>query len=761
MNDKSNEQFILKIIKFAPLIFILIASILSTTYISLNYINTLKKEKIKIEEDYIQFNKELINKNINIAYDYINNFKSKTEIRLNKELKEQIYSAHAMMTSIYNEFKDTKTKEEIILIIKTALDNVTFNNGRSYFSIHSMDGVNIFHGIIKEIEGTVVLNRRDILGDYPVREAINIAKTKGEGPLNWYYYKPKDRSKEYEKRGFIKKFEPYDFIITTAEYVDDFNNQIKEEILEYLKAIEYLDKGYIFVIDKNNGDFLLTRSKYSGIKELSINNDFVKIFNDFVNSSKEDTYSEYNFKGENKFFSRKISYMKKIEMYDWIIGTGFNLDNLYLKINEKQKELEKEYNEYIYVTLIIAIAMTILFLLGSILLSKLLEKKFLKYKQNLERQILENIKQKETLLRAQEVAHIGDWKLDLQTSDIYWSDEIVRIFGLENNNKNIFNLEVLKTKIFPEDLASFENSINDCINKNIDHKVIYRIKKSNNDIRWIDCRGRLESDKLSIIGTVQDITDNKKLEIEKQQKDELFYQQSKMAAMGEMIGNIAHQWRQPLSTISTVSTGTKIQKEMDCLSDEELFIALTSINNSVQYLSKTIDDFRDFFNPSNNKVSEFDVSNSILKTLNLVKAQFVAKDIEIVQNIQECKIESIENELIQVLINILNNARDALINKEDQKRLIFINIYLKNDNLHIDIKDNANGIPEDILNRIFEPYFTTKHKSQGTGIGLYMSKEIVEKHLDGKLLVTNVSYEYDGLNYHGACFSIIVPITMA
>ena len=754
MLDTSNEKKILKIIKFAPLLFILIASIFTTFYISFHYMKNLKIEKEKIEIDYVQSNKNLIKNNIDTIYNYINDANNKSKIRLKKELTEQIYNIHSMITAIYNEFKDTKTQEEIINIIKNTLENIKYNNGRGYFSIHTMDGVNIFHGMDKKLEGTFVLNRKDIMGDYPVREAIDIAKTKGEGFLSWYYYKPDDRTRNFEKFGIVKKFEPYNMIITTAEFVEDFNKQIKAETINYLKTIEFVDKGYVFVIDERNGDFLLTRTNFTNVKKIDKSNTFVNAFYYFDNSDEKDTYLEYDYKGQYDFSSKKISYLKKVEVYDWIIGTGFNLDNLNLKIKAKQKELEKDYDEHISVALISAISMTILFLLSSMLLSKLLERKFLTHKENLEKQIQENHNQKETLLRAQKVAHIGDWKFDLKTNEIYWSDEILSIFGFTNNDKRIVSPEFVKNFIFEEDISVFEKSITNCIKEGTEHKSIYRIKRVDNEIRWLDCRGKLEDDGLSVIGTIQDITDNKNLEIEKQQKDELLYQQSKMAAMGEMIGNIAHQWRQPLSTISTASTGTKIQKEMDCLSDEDLIHSLTSINNSAQYLSKTIDDFRDFFNPSNNKVSEFDISDAISKTLNLVKAQFVAKDIEIVQNIQDCKIQSIENELIQVLINILNNARDALVVKENQRRLIFLNTYSENDTLHIEIKDNAQGIPEDIIDRIFEPYFTTKHQSQGTGIGLYMSKEIIEKHLNGKIEVINKKYVYDNIEYLGACFSI-------
>jgi len=235
--------------------------------------------------------------------------------------------------------------------------------------------------------------------------------------------------------------------------------------------------------------------------------------------------------------------------------------------------------------------------------------------------------------------------------------------------------------------------------------------------------------------------------------------QSKNAAMGEMLVNIAHQWRQPLSAISTAATGVQIQKEMNCLSDKELDSSLVAINKSAQYLSTTIDDFRDFLNPSNIKESEFNISSTISKTFHLINAQFLEKEIEVIQNIEEYKLISIENELIQVLINILNNARDVLITKKNQRKLIFTNTYRKDDISYIEILDNAGGVDESIIDRIFEPYFTTKHQSQGTGIGLYMSEEIVHKHLNGKLSVSNEIYTYEGVEYAGAKFIISIPLS--
>ncbi|MBP7226502.1 MAG: PAS domain-containing protein, partial [Aliarcobacter sp.] len=124
----------------------------------------------------------------------------------------------------------------------------------------------------------------------------------------------------------------------------------------------------------------------------------------------------------------------------------------------------------------------------------------LKYKEDLEGQILENQKQKETLLRAQKVAHIGDWKLDINTNKVFWSNEVIRILGMQNKNKDDFGVELLKNVVIEEDISNLVNSLNACINTGAEHKVIYRIKKPNNEIRWIDCRGELDEDKLSIIG---------------------------------------------------------------------------------------------------------------------------------------------------------------------------------------------------------------------------------------------------------------------
>ncbi|MAD41407.1 MAG: hypothetical protein CL623_03345 [Arcobacter sp.] len=246
---------------------------------------------------------------------------------------------------------------------------------------------------------------------------------------------------------------------------------------------------------------------------------------------------------------------------------------------------------------------------------------------------------------------------------------------------------------------------------------------------------------------------NKEIQ-ENKSKTKLLSEQAKMASLGEMLGNIAHQWRQPLSVISSAATGTRFQKEMDMLEDKDFYRAMDSINNSAQYLSQTIEDFRGFFNPKNRKVKEFQISKTIDKVLNIINAQFVAKDITIIKSIENITFKSIENEIIQVLINILNNSKDALIDKEIKNKLIFINVYKKDETIYIEVLDNAGGIKDDVIDKVFEPYFTTKHQSNGTGIGLYMSHDIVINHLMGSLSVSNEEFEHKSVNYIGAKFTI-------
>jgi len=250
-----------------------------------------------------------------------------------------------------------------------------------------------------------------------------------------------------------------------------------------------------------------------------------------------------------------------------------------------------------------------------------------------------------------------------------------------------------------------------------------------------------------------------KEEIEKNRdKEAQLAEQAKLVSMGEMIGNIAHQWRQPLSIISTSATGLILQQEYQTLSEENLIKGCNNINDSAQYLSKTIDDFKNFIKGDRTK-KEFKLNDTLNSFLNLVEASVKTHNIKIIlETTNDIHINGYENELIQCLINITNNAKDILVEKNIEHSLIFINTTIVNNNAVIKIKDNAGGVPKNILPKIFEPYFTTKHQSQGTGLGLHMAYNLIVDGMKGRLEVHNQTYIYEKSTYSGAEFVIKIPL---
>jgi PAS domain S-box-containing protein len=258
------------------------------------------------------------------------------------------------------------------------------------------------------------------------------------------------------------------------------------------------------------------------------------------------------------------------------------------------------------------------------------------------------------------------------------------------------------------------------------------------------------------IAVFSDITLQKEQEKLLHEKEKLLFQQSKLSSMGEMIGNIAHQWRQPLSVISSSTSAIKLYEQEGIYSKEEVIEFIDVILNSTKYLSNTIDDFRNFYKEDSEKI-DFDVKLAINNSLNLIKTELVKQNINVVfVNEESFNICGTRNQFLQVMINILINAKDAFLEKDIINKAIFIDFYQDSQNNIIEIYDNAGGIDEDVIEHIFEPYFTTKHKSLGTGIGLYMSEEIITKQLKGQIFVSNKHFTYKYKECKGAEFKIII-----
>ncbi len=230
------------------------------------------------------------------------------------------------------------------------------------------------------------------------------------------------------------------------------------------------------------------------------------------------------------------------------------------------------------------------------------------------------------------------------------------------------------------------------------------------------------------------------------EKDHMIIKQSRQAAMGEMIGNIAHQWRQPLNSIGVIVQNIEDAYNYDELTKEYMVEKINNVMTLLSYMSHTIDDFRNFFKPDKEKQS-FSIAESVKNSLSFMDANFSHNNIKVeVDVVEDIKIWGYPNEYAQVLLNILNNARDIIKEREIKNGEITIRVNASYSRSVVEIEDNGGGIKPDVIEKIFEPYFTTKE--MGTGLGLYMSKMIVEKNMGGELKVENRG--------NGAVFTLLI-----
>jgi C4-dicarboxylate-specific signal transduction histidine kinase len=232
-------------------------------------------------------------------------------------------------------------------------------------------------------------------------------------------------------------------------------------------------------------------------------------------------------------------------------------------------------------------------------------------------------------------------------------------------------------------------------------------------------------------------------------KDKLMFQQAKLASMGEMLGNISHQWRQPLMEISSIFLPIEAKINLDMpIENDEILESIQKLNDITVFMSTTIDDFKNFFASDKAKI-HFEVLEQIKSTINIISNSLKMYEIKLDIIIQKNPVLlGYKNEYSQVLINIINNAKDILIQRKIQNPKIKIVISENSKNIITKIEDNGGGIKINPIEKVFDPFFTYE-KLNGSGIGLFMSKLIIENNMNGKLLANN--------NKDGAVFTIIIP----
>lgn len=610
------------------------------------------------EENFIQENKNAIKSKVLLINSLIEEENARVEKELKEDIKEKLDIAFSVADNIYRADKDRLSYAQLRQKVAEHLSVIRFYENRGYYHILDYDSeVVLGHGI-KNLIGKDFSGFKDAKGTKIIQKQKELIEKNGIAYVKLYFYKPDDPTHFYPKMIVAAKYEPLNLLIGTGEYLDVVEQRVKARVIERVFTRNAIDrKNYIFIheiLKPEGGEgfarILATLAKGQNVGKL-VSSHFKdargyayreemlkKLYKD------GEAYVQYYFSKPNSTNpSPKLSYFYFNKEWNWIIGSGFYMDEYEAEL-EKLKEnvyqrLQEQKNEKLYTVFMILVVITLVALV--------------------------------ILLRYRNV------------------------------------------------IASYTG----------------KITEQNREL--LEYQNRLE--------------ERVKEEVSKQREQEkIMIQQSRLAAMGEMIGNIAHQWRQPLNSLGLLLQNQKRLFDRNQLNSDKVNEATKKAMMLIEQMSRTIDDFREFFKPSKQKKC-FVIGESIEQSIQLMQSSLEHAGIDIQSKLSDSlEVMGYPHELSQVLLNLYSNARDAILASKKSGGVIQIECRQSGQYAQITVTDNGGGIPETVLPYIFDPYFTTKEEGRGTGIGLYMSKTIIEKHMDGKLTAFNVE--------HGACFEIALPM---
>ena len=690
-----------KLLTYIPQIFLILVAILLIV-ISFFVIEYKKNNDIKLlleQQKYIK--QKILSKYINSVSIEINNHLLNTE----QELKKNAYLLKGLQANIV----DTKT-----LINKHIKDIESKKNIR--FILFDQD-LNTIYGldIIKNIEKLIFNHPND-----PTYIGLTLLYLSSQGQSTSFSWK--DDVKQTIQLSYIEKSFDGKYFIGAFSYVDYQENLIQTAFLNYIREDKNDLKNYYFWI-------------YNKTRRNSFN---------FNNKKKWNI--ALNIDSKNKIFYN-------FDKQEIMIGITQKTDFIKNKIEKIKIDYMRKRNFNIF----IIVMSSFLLMAFSSLFSSFIKGIFSSYNirfENKNRQ-LKKLKQRYEL--AVIASNDGLWDTNLETGNTFFSKKWLDMLGYNAGEISSYKdwLELLHEK----DREEIEKTITEyTLSKQEKHLICeYRLKTKKGTYKWILARGKVfddrEKKRKRLLMMTMDIDEKKettkhlkmlvKKEVTKnEEKQRLLIQQNKLAAMGEMIGAIAHQWRQPLNNISLIIHFIRDNVRDEKFQKEMLNTYINRAKEQITYMSETIDDFRNFYKPSKDSTI-FGVKKAINSTIAIIQTQIKKDDIQIYIKGESIFIEGYENEFKQAILNILTNAKDAI--KSEKKRnpnlkgQIDIELSQKDTKAEITLFNNGGNASEEVLERMFEPYFTTKFEDKGTGIGLYMTKTIIENSMGGSIVAKNIA----------------------
>jgi len=651
-----DEVNIFRVVKIMPLFIILIAFFSIYILYKNNQIH-LNKEVERLTEQVMNEKEQAMEGEVLSVYDFIKQQRSLTTERIEKNIRQKVYEAHTIASSIYNNNRD-KNDAQLKKLIIDALRNIRFSDGRGYFFIYDRKGINMMHPILPDIENTNLWDFKDIKGKYVIRELSQLSMQQGAETLRWWWKKPSDPQTEYEKIGYVEHFSPFDWFIGTGDYVLDYEEQLKKELLVSINKIRYGKEGYIFVIDQM-GDYLShVKKQYIGTNRIDYKDaNGVLITQEILNIARSGQ-GFFSYEGSVKpstgKASQKRSFVIGIDDWQWAIGSGAYLDDIAEIVSERTIRLKEKNSKELVQNLIFAVVISLMLFVLSLFFTKVLKKHFSQYQKTVHEKNL----------------------------------------SLYNLNLNLERLVLSRTTALATANSDLKSTLSD-----------------------------LES------------TQSKLVESEK------------MASMVGLVAGMAHELNTPLGIM--VTSISQLETEIGAMFEKFTSQKLTRkdlqevekswlmghrlLNDNLQRSVHLVQSFKSLSTyTSDDDLQTFPIKFIVDSVIDTFVNQF--KKVGVTLNIDVDKDLIITNYqwvLGEVLRQLINNSLTHGFTEIETPR---IDINIQRHAEKIDIYYADNGIGSENIDKIFEPFYTTKRGSECTGLGLPIIYNQVTHKLSGSIM---------------------------
>ena len=693
----------------STIIIIIVATVIGSILIKTeydnfkNHIKNFKDTLIEREKFYIKTTVE--NMKNDIEFEKISILNNKK-----RRIKNQSIIAYNLAYSLYEKTKPLSKNEQINLI-KTSLKNISKKENDINYFILDTKGNLLLNTQNPNEEGVNFLDFEDINGVKFINKMID-TKINEQNYVEYFWYKPS------KKITYSRHLEELGIVIGSSSFLESRDTELKEKLLKKIILQKFNEEEFLIIYKINSLNNISTESNLLIERNIDTEKEDIKAIEELMIDS--------NYKGNDFIFyanNQKLVYGTFLNKLRYFISVGSNLSHIY-DIVQKEKEISlKNLNSNISKLLILIVIMAFIFFILSVAFTKKIEKILKKYKENV---ILNEEKYQLLFNHSNDAFIISEIEND-EASIISCNNTALKVTSYKEN-------DLLQTDFFKLfiDLDIQEIKAQKSLFKTV------KLENKNGKIKTIELNVIIYEyeNKELLFASLRDVSQRAKLIEEKSKQENMLIQKSKMAAMGEMIGNIAHQWRQPLAQVSGLFFDIESAYDYKELDKKYLSQRIDEANDLLEYMSKTIDDFRNFFNP-NSLDEDFLICDAVENALNIINSTLKYHNIKLEIDCHEtCIIHGYKNEYAQVVVNIVSNAKDILNEREIKEPKIKIYTKIIENKPVLFIEDNAGGVEEKIKDKIFEPYFTTKYE-YGTGIGLYMTKLIIEEKMKGSIIVKN------------------------